>query len=97
VVASIAIGIVGSLAGYPETWAVAGILALLLAGHALYDKLAGRHAEQAGRDGSLPAAQVEGNDGTPVGDSAELHDELALIDLPLDHPARHSDPAERSA
>ena len=95
--AAIAIGIVGSVTGYPETWAVAGILALLLGGHALYDKGAGRHAESSGHDGSLPAAQVEGDDGTALGDSAEVHDELDPLDLPRDHPARHSDPAQRSA
>jgi hypothetical protein len=68
-----------------------GIVGLMFAGQAALKK----RVEQTGGDTTLPAAHVEAEDSTDLGDTAQAHDEISPHDLPVDHPGRQE--AERQA
>lgn len=56
------------------------------------DRLAGEDRPERDPDSQLRA---QGDDQTPLGDTAEGHEEIGPHDLPPDHPGRHE--AERLA
>src|SRR3954468_1027141 len=88
-----------TITGNPQFLIPVLILALLLAGYALFNKMLTRRIER--RDGSLeeamsdntdsvPAAHLVPDDDTAAGDTPEAHDELSPHDLPLGHPGRQA-------
>jgi hypothetical protein len=91
--AALVIGLAGVVTGHPQALIVVVPAGLYLA-RLGFDVMAARRAgESGGHEDGLPASHLEVDDGTPLGDSAELHDELSPRDLPVDHPAREE--AER--
>ena len=68
-----------------------GVVAVGLVGHLALRK----RVEQTGGDTTLPAAHVEYDDETALGDTPEAHDEISPHDLPVDHPGRQE--AEKQA
>ena len=92
--ASLAIGIAGTAAGYPETWAAVGLLIVLFAVAALTEGATKRHKDRASGgpagDGTIPATHIEEDDDTPLGDTREVHDEITPVDLPPGDPARRA-------
>ncbi|MEA2372596.1 MAG: hypothetical protein QOH12_2990 [Solirubrobacteraceae bacterium] len=86
--AALLIGLAGVMTGHPQALIVVVPAGLYLARLGLDVMVTRRAAESGGREDELLASHLEGDDGRPLGDSAELHDELSARDVPVDHPAR---------
>jgi hypothetical protein len=86
--AAVLIGVAGLATGHLEALVVLVPASLYLVRLA-FDVAAGRHAPPtSASEAGVPTTHLETDDGTPLGDSAELHDELTPHDLPVNHPAR---------
>jgi hypothetical protein len=94
--AAVAVFVVAALLTGDAIWVVPvlillAVVAVAAAGHLGLRK----RVEQTGGDTALPAAHVEHDEQTALGDTPEAHDELSPHDLPVDHPGRQA--AERQA
>jgi hypothetical protein len=89
------------LSGTPEYLIPAAILAVIVIGYALLQRMLSRRemARHGGdvdaalrddEDWAIPSAHLVGDDSTQAGDTPEVHDEINPHDLPIDHPGRQA-------